>query len=65
MFLVSNIMPNMFVVFLIGIGILFIVMVVLPRCILLVKKIHWDFSTEKDKLETRVQVCNANIVSCR
>lgn len=59
MFLVSKIMPNIFVVFLFDIGILFIVMVVLLRCLLLVKKIYWDFSTEKEKPETRVQVCSA------
>jgi len=64
-FLVSNSMPNIFMVFLIGIGILFIVMAVLPKCLLLVKKVHWDFSTEKEKPETRVHACSADIAFCR
>jgi len=37
-------------------GILFIDMVVLPKSLLLVKKVHWDFSTEKEKLETSVHI---------
>jgi len=56
-------MPNIFMEFLVGIGILFIVMAVLPIFLLIVKKVHWDFSTEKEKPETSVQACSVDIAS--
>ena len=65
MFLESNITPNILMDFLIGMGILFIDIVLLPIFLLFVKKMHWDFSTENEKPETSVQVCSADIASCR
>jgi hypothetical protein len=53
-FFESNSIPNIFLDFLIGIWILSIIMVMLPILFLLVKKIHRDFSTEKEKPETNV-----------
>jgi len=48
-------MPNILMEFLISKGTLFIDMVVLPIFILLVKKVHYDFSAEKEKPETSDQ----------
>lgn len=64
-FLESKSMPNILMEFFIGRGILFIYMVVLTIFLLLVKKVHCDFSTEKEKPETRDQSCSAVIAFCR
>lgn len=65
MFFESNSIPNIFMDFLMGMGILFIVIVVIPMFLLLVKKVHWDFSTEKEKPDTSDQSCSAVSVSCK